>query len=283
MSSNNTGGRTIVVFLVLMVVVLISGMAISLFFLQKETQTRKETELLLDDVKTQKAKAESELQDASKQIEVLKGKNKDADERINNLMTELDLKVALSDSIKAENKKVKELMEAESKAKEEIRQKLTAELETVRVELKTVQSKEKVSADEVLALRQKMDDLRKKNDELDGKIKDLESAAAKLKAEQAAAAQAAEKKVELDRIVVNPEQPAKGHIINVDTATEFVICDLGQKSGVKTGDILQVYRGKSLLGEIKVSRLQEEMSAADFIAPLSSGSVRKGDQVVQKR
>lgn len=69
----------------------------------------------------------------------------------------------------------------------------------------------------------------------------------------------------------------------MDLDTEFVIINLGEKDGVAISDMLSVYRGKDFLGDIKVTRVQPEMSAADLIPPFSSKKVRKNDQVVTKQ
>jgi hypothetical protein len=71
--------------------------------------------------------------------------------------------------------------------------------------------------------------------------------------------------------------------LSVDKETEFLIFDLGAKSGVKQGDVMSVMRGDNYLGDIKVSRVQDEMSAADLIPPFSSRMVRKNDSVVPKQ
>jgi hypothetical protein len=80
-------------------------------------------------------------------------------------------------------------------------------------------------------------------------------------------------KVELDKIVVNPQDGTKGHILSVDTDAEFVVFNLGLKQGVKPDDMLSVYRGDEYLGDIKATRVQDEMSAADIIPPLSSREI----------
>ncbi len=68
----------------------------------------------------------------------------------------------------------------------------------------------------------------------------------------------------------------------VDGETEFVIVNLGANHGIKEDQILSISRGKDLLGDIKVTRVQPEMSAADFIPPLTGRQVRKDDSVVIK-
>ncbi len=98
--------------------------------------------------------------------------------------------------------------------------------------------------------------------------------------------------VELDPIVVNPDKMAdennasavmSGRILSVDKDVEFVIVNLGSKDGVKVGDQLSVYHAKKMLGDIKITRVQAEMSAADLVSPLAINDINKNDQVVAKQ
>ncbi|MEI6437868.1 MAG: hypothetical protein WCO69_03845 [Candidatus Omnitrophota bacterium] len=283
--SSIKSGRTIFIFLGLIIVILISGVAISLFLLQKETQTRKETEVSLDEARTRGAKIEAALKEAEKQIDVLKGKNKDADDKINGLMEEIDLEAALRDEIKAENKKLKDLVESEAKTKVELRQKFSAELESAQTKMKDLEAKVASGAQEAESLKKAADDLQKKNADLEAKVKDAEKAAAEQPRSEIipAPGQPGSEKVDLDRIVIAPGSAKQGRVLNVDSETEFLIFDLGAKAGIKQGDVMSIYRGKGYLGDVKVSRVQDDMAAADFIPPFSSRKVRKNDQVVPKR
>jgi type II secretory pathway pseudopilin PulG len=274
-------GKTMVIFLILIVVILISGISISLFLLSKETQTRKATEASLEQLKARNQKIDEALKDAQQQIDVLTGKNKDADDKINSLMEELDLESGLREQIKAENKKLKETLEAEAKAKVDLRQKLTAELEGVQAKLKESEAK----VQEAAGLQQKIDDLTKQNTELQSAAKAVEDAKTvqQMRGEIIPPPVAEQEKVDLDRIVVTPDDAKQGKVLNVDTETEFLIFDLGVRHGIQVGDMMSVYRGKTYLGDVKVTRAQDEMSAADFIPPFSSRKVRKNDQVVPRR
>ena len=46
---------------------------------------------------------------------------------------------------------------------------------------------------------------------------------------------------------------------------------------------MAVYRADKYLGDIKIARVQEGASVADFIAPLTLKQVRKDDRVVVKK
>ena len=280
------GGRTLLIFLGLVIVILISGVSISLFMLQKETQTRQDTQQIVQDLTTRNTKIEAALKEARKEIDVLEGKKKDAEDRINSLLEEVDLEKGLNEKIKADNKKVRDDLETEARSKLELRQKLIKELGSIQSKLKDAEKKVQGHDEAMAALQEKITGLEKTNAELQGKLKDLsESPAVKqVRSEIIPAPDAASQdKVNLDRIVVTPETAKEGHVLNVDSETQFLIFDLGVKTGIKQGDIMSVYRGKTYLGDVRVTRVQAEMSAADFIPPFSSRKVRKNDQVVPKR
>lgn len=283
--SSGKGSRTIFIFLILMIVILVCGVSIALFLLQKETQTRMASESSLEEARTRNAKVEAALKEAEKQIDIFKGKNKDADDKINGLMEELDLQAALRDEIKAENKKVKELVEAEGKSKVEMRQKLTAQLEAAQAKLTALESRAASNANDAAVFKKTADELQKKNIDLEARLKDVEKTAGERPRSEIlpVPGQPGDEKVDLDRIVVSPGAAKEGRVLNVDSETEFLIFDLGAKNGINQNDVMSIYRGKTFLGDVKVSRVQDDMAAADFIPPFSSRKVRKNDQVVPKR
>ncbi|MGE0268984.1 MAG: hypothetical protein AB7S78_11080 [Candidatus Omnitrophota bacterium] len=79
-----------------------------------------------------------------------------------------------------------------------------------------------------------------------------------------------------------PEDIPEGRVLSVDIETEFVVINLGEKHGLQKGLFLSVYRGNEYLGDIKVTRTQDEMAAADLVPPLSGKMLRKNDQVIAK-
>ena len=109
--------------------------------------------------------------------------------------------------------------------------------------------------------------------------------------------------IELEEIVIIPSQPETqeillepiveeavsaletafdGRILSVDIETEFVIVSLGEKDGIVVGNVLSVFHNENYVGDIKITRLQSEMSAADLVLPLSIRNVQKDDQVKTK-
>lgn len=74
----------------------------------------------------------------------------------------------------------------------------------------------------------------------------------------------------------------EGRILSVDIETAFVVVNLGRKHGISNGTFMAVYRGNDYLGDIQITRTQEEMAAADLVPPLSGKTLRKNDQVIAK-
>lgn len=293
----NNAGKTITIFLGLIVVLLVSTASISIFLLNKETEKRKAVDAALNDAQGSISRLQGDLKVAQNKAFVLEEKNKEADTRINSLEEELDVEKGLKEAMKTENAKLKQDLDTvllEKDALQADKDKLAADF----------QEKEKVSQQELQTRDSRVKELETKVADVEKQLTEANAAIEKTKQDQAAAEAAAAaaataakpaegseaavedsatKEVELDKIIVSKSDSSKGRILSVDKETEFVIFDMGSKSGVKQGDVLSVMRGDDYLGDIKVSRVQEEMSAADLIPPFSSRMVRKNDNVVPKK
>ncbi|MBF0531467.1 MAG: hypothetical protein HQL23_00035 [Candidatus Omnitrophica bacterium] len=282
-----SSGKILTVFLTIIAILLVSMMVLCLFFWQKEIEKRKLTEKLLLKSHASELKQEEDGRDLRKQIEVLQSKLKEADDSLNGVREDLDVKIAVNQKLKEESDK------------------LNAELSSMKQNNKSLQDKlDKQIADteqKVRDLNAQIDQEKSAKREIELKLKETETKARDLEKKLAAAAApqpvegvvpaenivpaatTAKPRVNLDKIIVNPANIPEGRIVSVDKDTEFVIIDLGQKDGVVTGMDFSVYRGKEYLGDIRVTRVQTKMSAADLIPPLSSSQARQNDQVVVKK
>ncbi len=283
---NKSSGKVLAVFLIIGAILLVSLTAISFFFFQMETEKRKLTEVDLKNSRVVEKKYENEIKDLKKQNFLLQEKNKEADDKINGLMDEIDLEAGLRNEVKAENLSLKEKYEAGVKAKEE----LSAQLKVVQQKIAGLEDQLK----EQLSINKKIMDAAAesaKNSAVN--INDPSVPSPTFKDEVTAGLLADKSKiVRLDDIIVSPQakkeaedllKKSEGRILSVDAETEFVIINLGSKNDVDVGMMMSVYRGSEYLGDIKITRVQPEMSAADLIPPFSSRTVRKNDQVVIKK
>src|SRR3989338_5276705 len=122
----NRSGKTITIFLVVISILLLSLAVISLYFYQEETQIRKAKETELAKVKAAKEGLEGELMEAKKQIFVLQEKEKEADERINSLLDDLELQEGLREEMKLETIALKEAINNENKEKGNLQNQVVA-------------------------------------------------------------------------------------------------------------------------------------------------------------
>jgi hypothetical protein len=296
MKLNSSSGKVITVFLIIIVILLVSLTALTFFFFQKEIERRKSAEQSLEVSNAKAAKFEEELKEIKKQNFLLDEKNKEADERINSLLDEVELQEGLREELKAEAASLKTQLEKASKEKEDIRAQVQEDLQNAQRNISELEIRLQEEAARYIDLEKLNKDLESKRTELEKKagqsVPSMNNSS--LMDSDNSDGKALTMGIELDQIVVTPEvnsgipamssseNAAEGRVLSVDMETEFLITNLGDKDGVRVGTIMSVYRGNDYLGDVKVSRVQPEMSAADLIPPFSSRSVRKNDQVVVK-
>lgn len=73
----------------------------------------------------------------------------------------------------------------------------------------------------------------------------------------------------------------EGKVTVVNKEYNFAVINLGQKDGVSQGDQFSIYRQGKVIGELKVEKVHESMSAAGFAAELKD-IIKENDSVVQK-
>jgi hypothetical protein len=278
----NKAGKTLTIFVALTIILLVCSTSIGFYLYHMEERLHKYVETELDRSHADGIKLQAQLKDAQGQLALMQDKNKEADQKINNLLDEQDLNEGLRTALKKENAMLKEQMANINQSK----QKIKADLDDSVAKLSQYQELIKASEAKSKELEARLASLAETNKGLTAKINELKTAqstpAEKVAADAATTGPGGKDKVELDKIVVNPQNSTKGHILSVDTDAEFVVFNLGLNQGVKPDDILSLYRGDEYLGDVKATRVQDEMSAADIIPPLSSREIRKNDTVVLK-
>lgn len=271
-------GKALTFILVIFIVLLLSLTGISLFFFLKEIDLHKAAEYQVEQLKAVEAKLQAELKSAQDQIVFLEEKKKDAEFKIEGLMQEVDLQKSTKEQVQKENQELQANLQKEAEAKEELRARLTQDLQAAQEKYNTV----KAELDKVMARNKELEDTTRTAGKVPAAQRESMTQAPIIEMEQPLQGVPAGG-VELEKIVVNPVPSVKGKVISVDSETDFAIVSLGEKDGINKGSVLAVYRGEDYLGDLKVSRVLAAMSAADFIPPLKSQSVKKDDQVVIKK
>jgi hypothetical protein len=78
--------------------------------------------------------------------------------------------------------------------------------------------------------------------------------------------------------ILSPE----GKVLVVNNDYNFIVINLGNKEGVEIGQLFSVYRGNKYIGDVKVEKVHDSMSAAGFVTPDIKDKVNEGDKVVRK-
>jgi predicted nucleic acid-binding Zn-ribbon protein len=61
-----------------------------------------------------------------------------------------------------------------------------------------------------------------------------------------------------------PAAKTSGTIVSVNEDNNFVIIDMGERTGIKAGDQFRVYRNGSVIGAVSVIQVRQDISAADI-------------------
>lgn len=286
----NNSGKALTVFLIVIAILLVSITAIALFYLTQEIEVRKALELNFEQVQLKETQLQDNLKEANKKIYLLEEKIKESEEQIESLQGELDLAEGLREEIKKENRDLKKGLDDEKQAKTKLQEDFDAKLAETEKKISGFQEDLKSAVNrnkELDAQRQNLQDnfLKLKNQLEEKGITPVVTGDLGIESQGLVPTPGAsiDENVQLETIVVSPNEPKQGKVISVDKDTDFVIVNLGEKDGVAAGIVLSIYRGKEYLGDVKVSRVLPEMSAADFIPPLKSLNVQKDDQVIIKK
>lgn len=259
---SNNSGKTITILIVLLTIILISSTSIGFYLYHRERDKNKQTQAQLEEIQQAQTKSLTEIDDLKKQVVILSDKNKEADEKINNLLDEIELNEGLRKELKKENDSLKNQADAFNKNQQK-----------AKTDLDEANKKAKDLADQLDVEKNRANALAKQLTEMQQKINTSNTPQSPADAP----------KIELNKIVVNPNDSGlKGRIVTVEKDSDFVVINLGAKQGIKAGDVLSVYRGEEYLGDVKATRVQEQLSAADLIPPFSSNKVRKNDIVMIK-
>ena len=258
--------------IILLSVVIIASLSLAGVVFYSLQQERKHSTILkdeLDDVKAKQQITESELQKYKSSVASLEVKLREASDSVDKLTSDLQ-------------------------AEQDARQQALTEIEQLKADLvqnkslrSDLEKKFSQAQSEAQKLQAQLKDLSDKKAELEDKLKKYESA----------------KGVELGTIVVNNENtPAQGAAVTAAQQPEskgtaaalegkvlvlnkeynFVVLNLGTKDGVKIGDVFSVYHTNKIVGEVKVEKVHDSMSAAGFSTADVKEKVSEGDKVIQK-
>lgn len=265
----------------ILIVLLIISLSLAggiFYLLDKEQAKNLALQGELEETRAKYMKSESELQGANKRISTLDLELTEAESKIEAINNELGQEKIIRQEALAQIGQLKVDLEEQRGQKLDLEKQLNQ------------------AQDEAKKTKEQLDQLVSQKVDLESKIKELET---KFQG------------VELGKIVVNPEtgaveaetqeaaegllkpedgkskkniqaQTAQGKVLVINKDYNFVVINLGSKDGVEIGEVFSIYRNNKYIGEVKVEKVHDSMSAAGFLSTEIKGKIREGDKAVQR-
>jgi len=246
------------------------------YLYQKESAKNIELEDKLEELNTKVKITEAKFLESQKVLGTLEEKLKDASGQIE----ALNSKLAAEQSAKEEALAKIEEMRVDLGLQKDLRADLEKKLSQAQSDVRAIQDKLGVMQSEKSVLENKVAVLEQKSNVELGKIV-VSPDAAKAKA---AADAKSKKKAKAEPVKKKVEAPAgpEGKVLVVNKEYSFAVISLGSKDKVAMGDVFSVYHGNNYIGDLKVEKLQESMSAAGFVTEDLKNKVQEGDKVSKK-
>ncbi|OGX04110.1 MAG: hypothetical protein A3G87_07460 [Omnitrophica bacterium RIFCSPLOWO2_12_FULL_50_11] len=70
-----------------------------------------------------------------------------------------------------------------------------------------------------------------------------------------------------------------GRVLKVNPVQQFIVVNLGSNEGAQEGLYIQIYRGGTFLGEGRIDRVYQNLSAATIVSEDTLSSIQAGDKV----
>ncbi len=305
----------ILIFLIVISLALSGGLYV---FLQKEKVANIDLQKQLEDIKTQQSMTKKDLDEYKKKASGLELKLKDTQNQIEALTADLESqKTAKSDAL-AQVESVRSELALQKNARADLEKKFNQAQE----DIKKSQEQIAVMETKKVELETKVKELESKSNDLEVKLKGIELGTIVVPSQETAGAKSAKKTVKKTakkaekkapvkdvKKEVKKEQPKKevkketkveavkavkapavvpvanleGSVLVVNKEYNFAVINLGNKDKVKEGDIFSVYHQDKFIGDLKVEKVHDAMSAAGFLSEDIKDMIVEADKVVQKK
>ncbi|MDD5505944.1 MAG: hypothetical protein PHR73_04230 [Candidatus Omnitrophica bacterium] len=250
-----------------------------------QTEIAKNTKLLaqVDEITAREKITEGKLEASKKKVSELTLMLQEAKDRIAAISEDLDKEKSARQDVSKELDQIKADIEQQKSSRQDIENKLTQ------------------AQNEGRKLKEQLKIIEQQRADLIAKIKNMTSGASGVElgkvvvnsettdtssavdsaAEKDASAPVAETVKEQEQEGAPAFKPLEGKVTVVNKEYNFAVINLGQKDGVNIGDQFSVYHEGKVVGDVKVEKIHESMSAAGFAAELKD-VVKENDSVVQK-
>lgn len=260
---------------VILVILMLSGLLLSaagFYLLKKEKDNNLALQERIEDLNIKLNISEKKLDDSKKKITQLEAILKEAQDNIDALNDDLEVEKGVKEEALSRAEQIRSDFEKE--------QELKSNLEAKVLKMQEDMDKMQLQLKELKAQKAK----------LDKKIKELQEQQSQ--------------NVELGTIEVNPQgglpesseigaapnykgamtptAPLEGVVLVVNREYNFAVISLGGRDGVEAGDVFVIYHNDKEIGEVKVEKVHDSMSAADFVSQRTKEQISEGDRAAEK-
>ncbi|MCX7928023.1 MAG: hypothetical protein N2606_07860 [Candidatus Omnitrophica bacterium] len=270
---NNKGKA--VIFLVILIVLSLGLSAYTFYLFQQKSKQYQILTAEYEDLTSKYKARQMELEEMQvknteleRKVSDLQNKLQDAQKKISALTSDLEKEKATKKQSQDEIARLKASLEEQLKIKQDMEKELTDTVES----LKNMESQLK-------EMQTKLNEVESRKKLLEDRVKELEQKA---------------QNVELGTIVVSSDKPSvspaavnspqkiEGKIAVVNKEYSFAVINLGSRDGVAVGNVFTVLHNNKPIGDIKVEKVHDTMSAAGFVSADLRDKIFEGDKVVLK-
>lgn len=280
--------------LILLAMVLSGGLY---YFLQKERMVNLSLNQQLREIQDKQVVTEAKLEESKKMISAFEVKLKENQAQIGSLTSDLEAEK----SAKQESLTQVERLQTELEQQKLLRADLEKRLGDAQGQIKKSQEQFAQLETKKTELEEKVKVLETKSKDLEAKVQGIELGTIVINPEIKDAAKKAAKKTttkEAKKPAVKPKvQEVKkpvvvvpavapvasdGSVLVVNKDYNFVVINLGAREGIKAGSVFSVFHNDKYIGDVKVEKVHESMSAAGFVSSNIKEKIFEGDKVVPK-
>ncbi|MHB8154962.1 MAG: hypothetical protein ACYDFR_02785 [Candidatus Omnitrophota bacterium] len=249
------------------------------YFYQQEHEKNIQLQVQIEELNTRQRITEGKLSETKKLVTEFQLKFQEAKAKVELLINEL----AQEKTVRLEASNKLNQISADLEQQKVLRQDLEKRLNQSEADGKAIKDQIKIMAKEKMDLVDKI-----KN--LESGVNDVELGKVVVNTEKTSANQPTKwpakatnnEPVKLEKkIGSSVNKPLEGKIIVVNKEYNFAVINLGSKDKVNVGDEFVISRAGKLIGDLKVEKVHEAMSAAGFTVELKD-LIKENDLVTQK-
>jgi chromosome segregation ATPase len=259
----NKKARTSVIFVILLLLLSLGASGFYYISFEREKQISKELEVQLDIVNQEKNKIETQLRQIDSEKASLDSKLKENLSAISKLNDKLTQEIKARELLKSEQESLRNKIIEISQEKQNMQQSLGEK------------------AKEIDSLKSKLSFALSEKEELKKKVQEqpvVKQEAVNLEKIVVAPANSKQEKIETAPAQKElKRKPLVGEVLLINKEYGFLVLNIGQIDEVAAEDVFDIIHGNLSLGRVKVEKVHERMSAANFQPGFNTNKVSEGD------